>query len=243
MILSPVSGTYWFVKTYIIMILLVPIVNVINERYSKYVLIFCVSLFSIVPTVCVQMPVFNNKIFIFVTLYIIASKFDDLKITLKSSMLLLIMSLFFIYLPIWVNGEIIERFDDIQSPFMVLAAVMLFHILSKCNFQNTVINGIANTTFICYLLHDNPSVRSLIWSEIFCTQRFYKSALWIVLIHILFCVVCIYLAAIMINLIYEKTVGKILHLRNIKLVCDCIDEFYNSLFFKWCVNGKGDTEK
>ena len=185
------SGTWWFIQTYVVLFLFIPVLNnllcKLNSKYFLLTLIF-VWIFWLAPITFgfaysnLQMAVFfyilgawlkqsnfsMNKwlsLFLFCIIWLILFFLDVKTSQILESENITKKLLKFIY-----NGFSVVVF----IPF---AVIFLFAFCKNMNIRNSnIINKIASTTFGIYLIHDSSIGRQFIWNKIFhCLDIQYKS--------------------------------------------------------------------
>lgn len=83
-----------------------------------------------------------------------------------------------------------------HNPFVILSAVLLFVMFSKMKFSNRIINGLAKSSFTCFLFHGY--LLPYIGIEWAVNQQF-----WIMLIHIIAVIPLVYLASWLVYKVYD----------------------------------------
>ena len=95
-----------------------------------------------------------------------------------------------------------KQFFELHSIFVLLIAVGMFGVFSMIQIGSIGwINYISSGTFGVYLIHDNPIVRQIIWSQVFHAKEHlllnpWKFALWAFAV-----VFIVYIGALVIELI------------------------------------------
>lgn len=186
------SGEYWFVTTYIALILLSPFLNALYDKLAfteqRKLIIIGFAVFSIVPTITTFNPLASNLIW-FVYLYILGGwlrDYSQFNHSIKTHFLdpASIISLgkkrmIFICTVIVLGSIVIieyarrhfgfdllssEYFIQQNTVFILLAATALLAWFAELDVpSSSIINHIAQTTFGIYLIHDNPLVRHWLW--------------------------------------------------------------------------------
>ncbi len=99
----------------------------------------------------------------------------------------------------------------------VAVAILLFDLFRKIYVKNSkIITFFSSACLATLLLHDNKYFSELMWMNIFKTQDFYNAPVTNLLIHILVCIVCIFLISAIIDFIRRKVEDKFIskHLDN-----------------------------
>ena len=185
------SGSWWFIQTYIILFLFIPVLNNFLEKLNSksFVIVLClIWIFWLLPKTIgfwysnLQMAIFfyilgaglkksnlniNKYIFLlsFCIIWCLLSLID-----IKNSQILETNSL---------KTKLLKMFYTAASSAVLtpLAVACIFEFFKKLTIKNNkLINIIASTTFGIYLIHDSSVGRALIWNKIFhCLDYQYNS--------------------------------------------------------------------
>lgn len=246
-ILPVTSGLYWFPTAYIGMYLLTPFINrLINNmdknNYKALLTILFVTI-SIVPTFIPIAKGFSNNVFIFV--YLIAAYIKKYDITIFKNKnyrnILLSISIFlFIYLSqvicIFLGSKIemlklgTSYLRTQNSFFMIMLSIFIFMIFKNMNTKkhSKFILLLSKASFGVYLFHDNPYFKGILWKDILKTEHFYYQNIIVLIIHIIFSVILIYVIGTIIDMIREKMIEKpIMKIEKINAICNKFDSYIN----------------
>ena len=92
--------------------------------------------------------------------------------------------------------------------FALLIAVPIFCTFAYAKpFENTIVNMMATSTLGIYLIHDNPFVRNVIWTNVFHNAEFVNSPLLIP--HMIGTVVAVFVVCGTIELIRKNTLERL----------------------------------
>lgn len=215
---------YWFITTYLLLYLVSPFINQFIKSSSKEMLIKLIGLVLllqvIIPTFTTSNLNFSNFIW-FITLYIIGAYFRLNKETVlnhrKGNLLVLSGSVLTLLLAVisfdWLSisnaqlGSYATWFAGLNKLPAVAISISLFVLFKNWQLPyNKGINSIATTTLGIYLIHDNPFVRSVLWTKILKSNTFLHSPYLIV--HCLLSVVAIFIIACLIDKIRQYTIEK-----------------------------------
>lgn len=146
-------------------------------------------------------------------------------------------------LTMWVSSILIQQIYEIthieklqnyvyylsvmNSPFMLAAGVSIFIIFKDMHISSKAINTFGGVTFACYLLHEFPLLRELIWKELFHTEFFYNKSIIIVLLHMVLCIVLIFIVALIIESIRKLVERKIFSLGVWKKIDDKLQGLFD----------------
>lgn len=189
------TNQYWFFKYYVLIVLLAPFLNdyiasIDKARYEK-MLLMCMILFSIIPSVNVFGDTFGAasgySLVWFVVLYFLAGylrkyppqKRSWFRLYVCSSMAILMMRICG-----RAAGGVFQIIANLQqsynSPLVIAGAVFLF--LAATNGpasygikSDNIIKKVSGLSFAVYLLHDHGAVSSLLWNNWVCLEKYTHS--------------------------------------------------------------------
>lgn len=184
-----IPSPYWFVTSYLVMLLMMPVLNrVINSLTLKQLGLLNVLLFvllSIIPCLNIIMP---RKEFdptqvgfstgaVFLFLYLVAAFIRQLEVYQIKHQNIMLVSLIILcmggVIAIILNTNSKSQFNNINqiielyNPICIVVSVALFTVIKSFRFQISFVNFIAESTFAIYLITDNPLLRKLIWFQWF----------------------------------------------------------------------------
>lgn len=231
------TATLWFVTEYIILMILSPFLNVLINKLSKcqYALLMVILLIvcSIIPTLKLGGDIFLNEFVWFIFLYLLVGFLSlHTKITKmgnKKYYLIFISLVAYIAICaiICCFGEDYLFIRSSGSFLILVSSICLFFF--AVNFEernNSVINFVAKSTFLVYLLHDN-SMRDYIWHNVFKTQLWYDSSYYMLFALIIIC--ALFSLAILINMLLDYIIKKILNISFIHNFCDKTNSFISEI--------------
>lgn len=189
---------YWFISTYILLIIISPFLNQVLEHFSKKTMdkyiCFFIIIWSIVPTFLRFIDItydFNNLTWA-ALLYLIGGYLRKYPLSNRINFKIFFILTFFSlcisciclnYLGHILNNNFIllhtRYFSSISSFFVLSCSISLFgYYINKPNCNNVYINYIAKTTLGIYLIHDHILFKYVIWNLIFnCMEYFYSNVL------------------------------------------------------------------
>lgn len=166
-----IHDLYWFVDSYIVLMLLVPYLNIvfINVDRNEYKwLIIIVSIFASLLSP-INSTIFTNEIqfgFI-IPAYLVGAYFRKYQITLQIPLLKAILSYVIAIVgasALYFTGHIRYINFFFFGIFQLISASYIFNfVMQRKSFSNKGVNVIAKTVFAAYLLTDNPNIRNLLW--------------------------------------------------------------------------------
>lgn len=158
---------FWFVKAYILLYLLAPVLNSFLEKVSKnqhkLVLIGFFVFQTIYGWLFEGVSWFENgySAISFVGLYLLANYLRKY-VHVEKSHLLLIFIAFVIFntavafLSTYLDrGAYVHRLYAYNSPLVILASVAVFLMFTKIRLKNKIVNYIAISSFAAFLFHAN----------------------------------------------------------------------------------------
>lgn len=180
-------GNYWFITVYFLMYLFSPILNKVIKGLSKeqykYLLFIIILFYSIIPIFVPQGATINYggsySISWFICLYLFAGymRLYDIKFFNKKFNCLLvyfltaIINFSFLYIFNLISVPLIEpsALYNYYSITVLLGAISLFYYFKNIKIKgklfNSIISFFAPCTFGVYLIHENPNLRQIFWSN------------------------------------------------------------------------------
>ena len=199
-LLPVLTSQYWFATTYIGLYLLFPFLNILirsmTKRQMQIMLLTLFAVFSLWKTVipfAVTLDSTNGYgILWFVTLYFFAAyirlywnyninKYWYLAGYIVISLLVAASKLVLtkISLSLGFGGAFSTIFYQYDSCSIFLSSIMLFMYFKNINLKNARIGRVigkgAGLTFGVYLIHENSSLRSILYAKILHTDLFWNS--------------------------------------------------------------------
>ena len=224
--LVPIPFSQWnFVTCYFMVICLSfwtnKLIWALTEKQYRGLLIFLGITYCIIPTFIdgdFAMSMFSWYMFIYLCAGYFRKNFDKIVWSAKKLISIAIISILLIFLSEiimnWVGlhisfvGEHAEHFRSMNSVLVLSATVSLvLGVLKLPEKNNRFIQTIASTTLGVFLIHDNKAMIPLLWTGIFHTDEFTNSK-WLLLHAIGTCFI-ILVVCIIIDLIRQKTIGKL----------------------------------
>lgn len=210
------GGVWWFVSSYIMLILLLPFFNKLLKCFTKkgyfiFLVLFWIIWYSIGS---LGTPFYNVTIGIF--FYCIGGY---TKIYGKKTIFGRKIIFFAIFSIFWIidayciysnalnlsNSSAIKNlfFNQIQTSFCwPICAISMFKIFDSINIGfNKIINKIASTTFGIYLIHDFVPFRYLIWNKLLKVDTLYASRLFP--LYALLVVVAVFIVCSIIDMVRQ----------------------------------------
>ena len=213
--LCPIAySTWWFASAYFLLYLVFPFINIMieNMREEKYrqLLVIATICFSVIPTFLNQTFQCNGFIWA-IYLYLLGGyikiNISEKLIKLKINLVFLIIAIGITYIltvilvkvPICIEAVGVNRkqFYDMQSILVLVISVLFIIVFMKIKINKSkIINRISMTTFGIYLIHENPYIREILYSNIFNNKKYSNSSGLI--LYIVFEIICIFIGGILI---------------------------------------------
>lgn len=207
---------HWFAVAYIGMYFLIPFIKPALDKLAKedYLIILVVlgTVLSIIPSI-ISVLYGINSIEPFgesITLLYIAmiggyiSKFN-LCIFKKKKYNLIAIVLSFIFF------SLINQLRTTNSVFVIILSILIIDLFLKLNVKNNkLINFFSSSSLGVLLLHDNIFFNKIMWIKIFNTQAYYYVSAFKLLLHIVLCVLTIYIIGSVIDYIRRNTMEVLL---------------------------------
>ncbi|MBN2921454.1 MAG: acyltransferase family protein [Lactobacillus sp.] len=190
----PVPGTYWFAGSYIVLLFITPVLNLVIENITqeqyRNILYFLTLIFVLIPTFIIlniidlglsHSELGNSTVSTFVYLYLLIGYIRKYPNKFTNS---IIDNLLFLMLGIMMSGVFlglgsIYWNDNQQIPVYVmnslssnsffvvwisLGLILVFKNIPP--FTSRIINIVAGGTFAVYLIHDNQFIRGILWGKV-----------------------------------------------------------------------------
>ena len=190
-----ITSQYWFATTYLMLLLVSPILNYCTANMSRrlhleFIAIFFV-LWSICPTLIIGSPCFSNFGW-FVWLYLLAAFirkyplnfFDRVRLIHGALLYTSIVAAAVLTFALGYHVGFLREnakylFAELNRVPAVLCSTIVFIASLNLNLPNNkYIINIASGTFGVYLIHDNPLIRKLLWYKIFNASQHLESPLF-----------------------------------------------------------------
>ena len=160
---------YWFLRAYILLMLMAPIMNTFAEHASKQEFKWIIIGYFVFQTL---FSYFGNDVWyhdgysplLFFGIYLLGRYMRlytpawtslqykwNISIFLLVNLLITIISISFLH---WGLGG--GRMFNYTSPLVIIASIFLFLFFTKLDIKNSFVNWIAKSCFAVYLLHANP---------------------------------------------------------------------------------------
>lgn len=230
-----ITERYWFVNSYLAMYLLSPYLNkliyALSQKEYKNMLLILIILFSVLtvlPSDYLLDQTGGYGIIWFVCLYLIAgyirlhvtedtiNKYKNkyLLFYIVSSILTAIGFVVLKYLSVKLNvKDISEKLLFYNMPLVLISSVFLFLYFNTIKIKNKNINNIilkiAPLTFAVYLIHEQFTLRTVLYKNILHTEICYHNPYAIFII--IGSVFAIFIVCILIEYIRRKTIDFIIN--------------------------------
>ena len=217
---------YWFIKTYLILYMLTPILNRILNKISKeYLLIILIIMFIVmcIMPLFIRINMYNTKVGWFIFMYFIGAyiKLYNVQFRLDFCKIIIIIALYLF--AVVYNIQITLKYPPIYCKYflalneeflpILFLSIIVFLCFKSINIKyNKIINDIAKISFAVYLFHDNDFFREYLWNNILHVKNFYNANLLILIGHIIFSILYIYITTFVLEQIrgLRKTIDNIL---------------------------------
>lgn len=178
------TGEYWFVPTYILVVLISPVINNLltktpQKKLFKLLLITVVAFYGVnlLTGLCgmrLDLAI-SQRVLTYLLVYMVGGyiRLYPPKLSQSKRWLLLILSILILSAWRWVmiyirnlRGVDLWVAED-QDIFIFLVALAIFLVGAGSKMkQHKIINLIGGGTFAVYLITENPVVRPILWSRI-----------------------------------------------------------------------------
>jgi surface polysaccharide O-acyltransferase-like enzyme len=205
---------YWFIKSYVLLYLISPLLNSFVASVSEKQLRTFLILFYVIQTIYgwVFLDGFSDfgggySVFSFMGLYLLARymrlypiKRFNLSARMNLGIFVLIgLSVTFLAFGVtYLNIPISGRLFTYTCPFIILESIFLLKAFSKMKFKSKAINWIASSCLAVYLLHANELVLRTFYGKII-KEWFVNEQFLIFVFYVLTFIILIYAIAIIID--------------------------------------------
>lgn len=232
----PIPTNYWFVTSYIVMLLSMPMLNIvirnINQRKHLYILLFLTVFIVVIPDLYSYFPG-KMDIWIgqfgatdatyFIYLYFIASYFRlySSKLTRKWEywLILVVIGNILLFISYSLPSDATHNYLNYSqlmigqnSTVITMVAVSIFMLFVNINIGKVrCINYISASMFGVYLLHENSFLRPIIWNYIN-NNRFTTFTSMIInglKYSFLIFIICILIDIVFRRILFEKKINKL----------------------------------
>ena len=103
----------------------------------------------------------------------------------------------------------VNKISSMNSIIVLVEAILIFIVFKNLDIKNSkVINILGKSSIGVYLLHDSI-FRLEFWKVIWLVEKFYFVSPWLLIFHIIVCILGIYLVGVIIELIRSKIIDRI----------------------------------
>ena len=231
----PSPTGYWFVDSYLFMLLMMPVLNLCLSKFSllriKQMIGLIFVFWSILPTFT---ALFNYKSdfsaenfgyssgTFFLLIYIIGGyirKNKNTKSRLLKETLISIILIFVGIIYIWIFSRVKSLFyltsimAYLFNPLALLLAISIFKCFTQFNFHSKLVNYLSGSMFGVYLLHENTFLRPLIWKRFFSSVHYSAFPLEYLLygleISAIVFIVCLVADILIRRLLFQRLISKL----------------------------------
>lgn len=235
-----ISSMYWFVTSYIGMVIVSPVLRSLLKRLSQEqlcrLLILMLVPLSVIPTFT-HMDFIVNGFVWFVYLYLVAGyiRLWGIPWSRRLTFRLIALSFAVIYLSSFaiscVCGERKMPLTAMNSIFMLCLSVCVFKAVSELNIGSIAfINKMAAGSFSVYLIHENWLIRKTLWPSL---EPIYNSPSALLLLEGLLFACMLFVICSLLDLIRQKFIEqplfKLLDSSPTGRTIDSFDRWVNSI--------------
>ena len=202
---------YWFVRTYLALYLLSPLINAFNEKVTnkqKWLMFGVLCLISMYMGNIWRYPIYEDgkNVINFLCIYQFGhmlagtqsrwKEFAYWKLLLMYVLLNVVMVVGFYSLADTLSGEILWLLSfPYNSPLLMVNAIMFFMLFGKMSFASTKINSLAKGVFAIYIIHCNipfaqnfeKHVIDILYQHITCFPLFILTLLLMAIVVVFLC--------------------------------------------------------
>lgn len=152
------SNTWWFLTYYIMLNVLSPLLNKVNDfEIKNRKMYFC---FLLIIDFLFREPLLN-----FIICYLIGIFLREYNLSRKDRLFILLITLLYVNVVLFLSfykKNVVFLLLSSYSPFIILQAVLVFDIFKSYFFENKWLDLCGSTAFSVYLISDHPIVRNQI---------------------------------------------------------------------------------
>lgn len=213
---------YWFITSFIVLMILVPILNLVIFTFPRKELFRYLIILTVITVIFPRIPGFNvwplGSIFssgIMITIYLVAGYIRKYDIRPRKFKLigLMFISLFAEYASMYFIGTYVKIKASIYLTYGIfpfIVAICLFLLAAEWqDFYNKAINWIASSVLMAYLVTEHTLLREYLWTHILNFRSYQNNALIVFISGILVSFLVVILLAI-IDKVYDRLVSIIL---------------------------------
>lgn len=210
---------YWFVTTYLVLLVMSPFINAFLSNLSKpQHFKFLVAFTLIVITPLLNSQIGNLSFFVY--LYCLGAYIKEyLEDNVVSSKILFLMVLggFFLVLSSIASLDFLAGFNEVfnhplyfiksSSPFIIMMSIGVFIWFKQMKFGEVrFINIVSSAMFGVYLIHDNHFVRTFLWDSTFKNSEHLNSDIYL---HSVVAISSVFVVCVVIELLKNKALDLI----------------------------------
>lgn len=210
---------YWFIKNYLFLYLLTPLLNwtikLLNKKQLDMILFLSILITFIPPLFCK----FNlGHLGTFAVLYFIGAYYQIRQLNLSNKFYMTILGCTLFYLVYYLISNIgyntmvsnsITANISLYSLFTFILAISIFNLFLNLKIENNnLINGIASSVFGVYLIHDNALIYPLIWNKLLSVSTYIDKTYFA--LYSLITVAGVFLVCVALDKILMKLLGKLI---------------------------------
>lgn len=215
------AGRRWFLRSYIILLLFVPFLNVLIQHLTQkshaFMCAIQLMLFSVWPTFLPNAPTTDSGygIINFITLYLIATYLKKY-VVFNGKRKNVIMAgacyaFFTVIICLCSFTKMKHHAWDYNNLFVIFASISLFVMfLNMTERNNRTVNLLSGTMFDVYIIHTSFYIRDIVYHQIMKTELYINHSFMIV--HLFTCIVlqlfCFTMIGWLRQLIWKPTIGR-----------------------------------
>ncbi len=219
------SKAYWFMFPYLCVYILSPFINKLIKSISQKQLLkligILIFLFSGLGFLISDLGLMNNLSW-FVLIYLIGAyiRLYDFNAFSKNTIkwfsiigyiVFIILSCGITYMSQYNSSifRFVNKISSMNSIIVLVEAILIFIVFKDLEIKNNkFINILGKSSIGVYLLHDSI-FRSEFWKEICFVENFYFASPWLLVFHIIVCILGIYMLGVIVELIRSKIIDRI----------------------------------
>lgn len=224
LIKSMLPFNYWFVTTYLVLLVISPFINSFLSGLSKIQHFKFLAIFTVICiTPLLNSPIGNLSFFVY--LYCMGGyikEYFEHKTVDKRNLFFLVFGGFLLIILSIALLDFLAGFNEVfnhplyfiksSSPFIIMMSIGVFIWFKQMELGEVrFINTVSSSMFGVYLIHENSLVRGVLWNDIFRNGEYLTSDIYL---HSVFAISSVFVVCVIIELFKNKA----LDLINVKTI-------------------------
>lgn len=185
-----ITKRYWYITVYFVLCIISPLLNIVinnlDKEKFKRLLIVCIPIFYIIPTISygLNFPTVTSDagygIINFINLYFIGRYIKLYYLDNKSKIFyisIFVLSSIFLFLANHILsiifGFYFNSFISYDTIFVLVSAYALFMLFKNIKLESKFINSLSKYAIVAYIIHMHPTFIDYLFNNIFKINNYY----------------------------------------------------------------------